>query len=137
MEGLAHGRAFQGSLKYVCQEIEKVDAGSWHSRVDLGEPGGFILVFSHRESRATVICHIPRRHDQTQQWSRLRHRKEEVGSGDCLLVLVRLTPKRKRRKKSKARNPKRKTPKRLTIRYKSARRMPMKATARPTPFPTF
>lgn len=45
MEGLAHGRAFQGSLKYVCQEIEKVDAGSWHSRVDLGEPGDLYSCF--------------------------------------------------------------------------------------------
>lgn len=82
---------FSGILKYVRQEVEKVDAGSWHSRSR--RAWRFILVFSHRESRATVICHIPRRHDQTQQWTKA----SEGGSGEWRLplVLVRLTPRQK------------------------------------------
>lgn len=43
-------------------------------------------------------------------------------------------PLNPKRKKARGRIPKRKT-QRLTIRFKSARRVPMKATARPTPFP--
>lgn len=56
-----------------------VDAGSWHSRSR--RAGGLYSVL-RRESSVAAVYHIPR--SLVKLSNGLRHRKEEVGSGDGL-----------------------------------------------------